>query len=419
MGACNWFCLSNGVDLLEDEANIEITARLKKEQQKQDHDKTALLLGPPNCGKTTILKQFYFTQKSQGNNEIDVAFHDLLGQHCLEEIRSNCIDTINILAHYLRTKMTKRRRSSCTDHYYVHFKPRPHLGELQTAWTALRKLYTKKAIAPSSHSKRRSRWLRLKENMSYFLDRIEEIMDEEYQLTPRDLIMHKTESLSMARHHGRIEGFNGLHLIDFGDSSPLQIRPFVSAKSLRYFENVDAIIFVAALSDYCVFDANLGANRLSYSLQMFDALMTLKGFRSTKVFLVMSKFDVLKQRLKSGISLTEHFGDQWDGTNDYKNRKMPLTVSHMTRALDLYVPAEIERLTVRFLVENDHDDSRLNQCTNTAAEFIKKQFVDIYDRHKALHQHPLNVDWYLNVCTDEEVMRATLWGIRCSMYDKV
>lgn len=407
------------VDLLEDAADIEIIARLQSEHQKRDHDKTALLIGPPNCGKTTILKQFYFTQKSQGNNEIDLEFRDLLGQHCLEDIRSNCIETINILAHYLRAKVAKPRRCSCTDHYYVHFKPRPHLDELQSAWDAVRKLYTKKAIAPSTHSRRRSRWLRLKENMQYFLDRIEEIMDDQYQLTPRDLIMHKTQSAAMSRHHGRIEGFNGLHLIDFGASSPLQMRPYVSAKSLKLFENVDGIVFVAALSDYCVFDANLGANRLSYSLQMFEALMKLKWFGSTKIFLVMSKFDILKERLKSGISLTEYFGDAWDGTDDYKNRKMPLTVRQMTRTLNVEVPRDIEKLVVRFLVESDHDDSRLNHCTNAAAGFIKRQFVAIYEKHSALHEHQLNVDWYLNVCTDEEVMRATLWGIRCSLYDKV
>ena len=430
---------------MEDEANIEITARLQTEQQKQDHDKTALLIGTPNSGKTTILKQFYFTQKSQGgtNNGMECLsereLFDLFSERCLEEIRSNCIHTINILAHYLRTKVSKRRRCSCTDHHYVQFTPRPHLDELKKAWNSVRKLYTKKSIAPSSNryhnkpkrgshsSKRsRSRWLRLKENMNYFLDRIEEIMDDKYQLTPRDLIMHKTESLAMSRHHGRIEGFNGLHLIDFGDSSPLQINPCsgtVSAKSLKLFQEVDGIIFVAALSDYCVFDPNLNANRLSYSLQIFEALIKLKWFTRTKIFLVMSKYDILKQRLKSGISLTEYFGDKWDSTNDYKNRKMPLTLRHMTRSLEVEIPMDIERMMIRYLVNSDHDDSRLMHCTNTAAEFIKMQFVAIYNKYRdldpALHHEELNVDFYRNVCTDEEVMRATLWGIRCSMYDKV
>jgi len=419
MGVCNWFCLSNGVDLLEDEANMEISHRLKTEQQKQDHDKTALLIGPPNAGKTTILKQFYFTQKSQGSNEIELEFLDLLGQHCLEEIRSNCLETINILGHYLRTNMATKKHRRCTmsDHFSVHFQRRPPLSELKSAWKAVRKLYTKKAIAPSTHRKRRSRWLRLKENMAYFLDRIEEIMDEHYQLTPRDLIMHKTESLAVSRHHGSVEGFNGLHLIDFGAVSPLRLSPHSSAKSLKLFENVDGILFVAALSDYCVFDPKLGANRLTYSLRMFEALTKLKWFGSTKIFLVLSKVDVLRQRLKSGISLTEYFGDAWDGSNDYKNRKMPLTVAQMTRALDLEVPVDIERVIVSFLVESDHDDCRLSRCTKTAASFIAQQFVAIYDRHRALHAHPLNVDWYFNVCTDEHVMRATLWGIRGSLYD--
>ena len=196
MGVCNWFYLSNGVDLLEDEANIEITARLKSEQQKRDTDKTALLIGPPNCGKTTILKQFYFTQRAPGVRAVDGDFKRLLSaddrassvSSILEEIRSNCIETINILAHYLRTKVSTRarRRCSCTDHFYVASKPRPHLEELQRAWHGVRHLYAAKSIAPN---RRPSRWLRLKENMSYFMERLEEIMDDQYQLTPTDLIM--------------------------------------------------------------------------------------------------------------------------------------------------------------------------------------------------------------------------------------
>jgi hypothetical protein len=77
-------------------------------------------------------------------------------------------------------------------------------------------------------------------------------------------------------------------------------------KWIRCFEDVTAIIFVAAISEY---DQTLyedaTQNRLVESLKLFGEVCGLKCFEDTSIILFLNKRDLLAQKLAMGIDLRQ------------------------------------------------------------------------------------------------------------------
>lgn len=424
-----------GNTLEKDEISEAIDNQLRIDHEANtanNAEKCAILLGAKGVGKTTIMKQFYFTQTMNiintvngnddtniNNNDVEcVLFGDDLN-NILQHIIKNCIDTICTISKLL--KVQNEQISSLTKLSLKTDKMDEY--DINSIRAILIKLWQKKNYK-EMYSLKSLYAPHLMDNMDYFLDKIDEIMDmdSEYKLTELDLVMHKTNNVrtnNLCTFSGSQEGFNPLKLLDFGPTN-------LSFKRLELFENVDGIIFVAALSDYAVYDHQSGENLMIHSFKMFESLCKLKWFKQTKIHLVLSKFDILKENLKSGISLSELFGSEWDSNKDYKNRKLGLTIDHLTRQMEddeiydfnFQIPMVIGKLCKEYLIEQEDDDKLLNECTKTAAEFIKDKYVEIFNKYNHLHDHPLNLDWYPNVCTNLCLMRATLWGIRCNLHEK-
>lgn len=421
-----------GTYLGKDEITEAIDNKLRTEYEnnKLNRDKCAILIGPKNSGKTTIMKQFYFTQIMANNNNDNQINNDIFGDidDILNEIIKNCIATICTLSELIpdddqnNFRYHHRNKSSITNILKTNDEMdldiiKPIIIKLWKTKKYKQSYALKNLLAPQ-----------LPDNMDFFLDKIDEIMDtqDRYSVTDEDHVMYKTSNHKICRYHGNLEGINGLHLVDFGDMMP-------RSKRLGIFENVDGIIFVSALSDYCVYKSDESKdsghnveNMMEHSFKMFEELCGLKWFKETKFHLILTKFDILRNNLRNGISLSELFGDEWDSNNDYKNRKLALTIDHLTRMIEddnpkITIPMVIGQLIKEYLIDlngiNGDDEIRLNNCASIAVEFIKDKYVNIYEKYSDLHDHPLNIDWYPTVSTNLCLMRATLWSIRCNLYE--
>jgi guanine nucleotide-binding protein G(i) subunit alpha len=89
-------------------------------------------------------------------------------------------------------------------------------------------------------------------------------------------------------------------------------------KWIHCFENVTAIVFLAAISEY---DQSLiedkGVNRIREALSLFDNITNSRWFEKTSIILFLNKIDLLKEKLpKSPIK--NHF-PQYKGVNSYES----------------------------------------------------------------------------------------------------
>ncbi|KAF9404755.1 guanine nucleotide-binding protein subunit alpha, partial [Entomortierella beljakovae] len=89
-----------------------------------------------------------------------------------------------------------------------------------------------------------------------------------------------------------------------------------------YFDDVNAIIFMVALSAYdqqCEDDP--GMNRLEECMSVFNSIANHKLFEVTSFLLFLNKIDIFEQKLEAGSLVSDYFPD-YKGDNDYASTTM-------------------------------------------------------------------------------------------------
>jgi guanine nucleotide-binding protein G(i) subunit alpha len=87
-------------------------------------------------------------------------------------------------------------------------------------------------------------------------------------------------------------------------------------KWIHCFENVTAVIFLAALSEYDqVLVEDDSVNRMQEALTLFDSICNSKWFTSTSMILFLNKIDLFKEKLTKA-PLKDYFPD-YTGPNEY------------------------------------------------------------------------------------------------------
>eukprot|EP00475_Leptophrys_vorax_P014243 TRINITY_DN2064_c0_g1_i3.p1 TRINITY_DN2064_c0_g1~~TRINITY_DN2064_c0_g1_i3.p1 ORF type:complete len:164 (-),score=51.47 TRINITY_DN2064_c0_g1_i3:212-703(-) len=89
-------------------------------------------------------------------------------------------------------------------------------------------------------------------------------------------------------------------------------------KWIHCFENVTAVIFVAALSEYDqkLYEDN-ATNRLTEALNLFEEVISLRWFQETSVILFLNKKDLFEEKLKK-IPLKNYLPD-YNGDNSFED----------------------------------------------------------------------------------------------------
>ncbi|KAK3825517.1 MAG: G-protein alpha subunit Cga2 [Benniella sp.] len=152
--------------------------------------------------------------------------------------------------------------------------------------------------------------LHIQDSAKYFLDHIDRVANPEYIPTDNDILQARVKTLAVSEHIFNI------------DNVVYRIFDVGGQKSLRkywapYFDDVNAIIFMAALSAYdqpCEEDPKL--NRLQECLVLFNEIANHKLFTMTSMILFLNKIDIFQRKLDAGSLVSRHF-PEYRGPNDY------------------------------------------------------------------------------------------------------
>jgi len=205
----------------------------------------------------------------------------------------------------------------------------------------------------------------LNDSAKYYFDQVETIAATGWLPTTDDVLRSRVRTTGIVQSDFKIKGVQ-FSMFDVGGQRNER------RKWIHCFDNVNAVIFVAALSEY---DQKLyedeNTNRMTEALDLFGQICNSKWFSETSMILFLNKKDLFEEKLKKK-NIDVAFED-YDGPAEYepaskfmrnkflgKNKnKMKSIYNHCTCATDTSNVAFVFDSVVSILLDQNMKDSGL------------------------------------------------------------
>lgn len=136
---------------------------------------------------------------------------------------------------------------------------------------------------------------------SYF-DSIQRIAAPDYVPTDQDVLRSRVKTTGITETHFQIGDFN-YKVFDVGGQRSER------KKWIHCFENVTAIIFLVAISEYDqLLYEDQNVNRMQEALTLFDSICNSRWFTRTSIILFLNKIDLFREKLPRS-PLSDYFAD--------------------------------------------------------------------------------------------------------------
>jgi hypothetical protein len=178
----------------------------------------------------------------------------------------------------------------------------------------------------------------LNDSTEYFFNRIDEIMAPNYIPTEQDVLRSRVPTTGIVENSFEIDG-NSFRMLDVGGQRSER------KKWIHCFENVTAVLFVAAISAYdqvLYEDENTG--RMVEALELFEEITNSEWFHKTSMILFLNKKDLFADKIKK-VPLKNFFplytGSTYEEATEFiqemfeeKNKQEKDIYTHITCATD-------------------------------------------------------------------------------------
>jgi len=393
---------SDNLTATEQKAHHGIQTGLIDAAQNERKAKKLLLLGAGSSGKSTLFKQLKCIHgwgfenpdfvESKHNIRVNMVacMIKLLTQSeglYKQQIIEECVDLDD------EKTMTAIK---CV----ASFKEEQFELEEEVDWNAMEKLggsldlLWQLTAIQQTFSKGR-RLFAIPENMDYFFKKARQIFAEDFFPSNQDVLRTRIRTTGAA-----IEAnyeINGVFFRIFDAGGQRNER----RKWIHQFENVTALMFVAALNHYnCVLFEDEQKNAMLESLALFDEIINTKWFKSTEIILFLNKKDLFAELIREGVSLSVCF----HAKHGWHEKEW--------QWLDNENPNDYATYSVNQPMV-DHDEAAQNQqhsvfekCYKAALEFI----TDVYlsrnrNKNKRVFVHVTDA-------TDRDQIEKVFWDVQ-------
>eukprot|EP01083_Nonionella_stella_P280038 952454_1 len=396
-------CLTPPDDLI----NKDINERLICDQRKistRRYVHFLILCGTKGAGKTTIL------QRAETIHGVLSGSYDKY----LNSIRSDCVSSIiHLLTIMHDTDSIQSLQSLSIYNPHDLEQIRHTISIIWTKYNAFERIL--------SHAYAYKNEFELLENMDYFMANIDRIMCDDMEekqtsiLNTEDIIRYHTKHNTMNRYSWTTNNDNDMEMIDVPTNCNGIWKHFHMFDEPRCYRANSAVVFVAALSDYCETITDVCGhtkNAMDHSLEYFNSIVNSRYFRNYEKILFLNKEDIFRKRIRKGVSLSMCFGDKWDGPNhpDYEyDEDMSLVISYWIKATEVaterVMESDIANIIVQYvhICEGDFDEEYSEECYNQSVAFITNSYQE---QNKCPNQI---VFTHVTVAIDEYTVQRVLW----------
>lgn len=282
---------------LEVKRSKAVDKEINQSQMKAEVIHKILLLGAGGSGKSTLFKQM-ITIYGKG-------FSMSQRKGFIKIIYGNVVSGMQTLCHESQKygPVSPENADICNQMLQV-----PENASVDTkigSWVKM--LWNDKGI--QSTFEKRSKF-QLGDSAAYFFGNIDEIMKADYVPSEQDLLRSRVPTTGIVENLFDVEK-NQFQMFDVGGQRSER------KKWIHCFENVTAVLFVAALSEYDqVLFEDENTNRMEEALELFEEILNSEWFEKTSMILFLNKKDLFAEKIQK-VPLKEYLTD-YRGANTYE-----------------------------------------------------------------------------------------------------
>jgi guanine nucleotide-binding protein subunit alpha len=275
--------------------NQEIEAQLKLEEKKSKEEIKLLLLGAGESGKSTILKQMRLLSKGSYSEEEKRTFKPIIFSNVVYSMKTlgQAMQQLHISfgnpdnARYMATIMAQSDQ-------VVTDAIDPQVAK------ALKELWNDSGV--KACAKKSGAAFHLNDSAKYYFDKLDVVLSPNFVPDDQDILRSRVKTTGIVENTFEFNNAT-FRIYDVGGQRSER------KKWIHCFEKVNAIIFLAAISEY---DQKLveddSVNRMQEALTLFESICSSRWFTRTSIILFLNKIDLFAEKIYD-VPIEDYFPD--------------------------------------------------------------------------------------------------------------
>lgn len=293
-------CASSAEEKAAVEKSKQIEKNLKEDGLQAAKDIKLLLLGAGESGKSTIVKQMKIIHEGGFTNEDNKQYKPVVYSNTVQSLVA-IIRAMGTLRISFAESDREADAKMVLDVVARMEDTEPFSDELLAA---MKRLWADSGVQECFG---RSNEYQLNDSAKYFLDSLDRLAHANYMPTEQDILRTRVKTTGIVEIQFN---FKKLHFRLFDVGGQRSERK----KWIHCFEDVTAIIFCVAMSEYDqVLHEDETTNRMQESLKLFDSICNNKWFTDTSIILFLNKKDLFEEKIKKSpltVCFSEYAGKQ-------------------------------------------------------------------------------------------------------------
>lgn len=278
-------CFGSKVVSDAEQVSNQIESQIRKDKLLLRNEIKMLLLGAGESGKSTILKQMKLIHEGSYTTAERESYKEIIFSNTIQSMRV-ILDAMQLMQipfddqSLLLSGQMIQSLPTHVDQEYLD----PQIS------TAIQKLWLDPGVK-TCYS--RSREYQLNDSAGYYFDSIDRIGLLNYVPNDQDVLRSRVKTTGITETVFVI-GELRYRMFDVGGQRSER------KKWIHCFENVTAIVFLVALSEYDqMLYEDESVNRMQEALNLFDSICNSRWFTKTSIILFLNKIDLFKEKVKS------------------------------------------------------------------------------------------------------------------------
>ncbi|KAL7299819.1 hypothetical protein TKK_0007561 [Trichogramma kaykai] len=274
---------SSHLDKAAAERSKKIDKDLRAEGERIANEVKLLLLGAGESGKSTIVKQMKIIHETGYSVEECNQYKSVVYSNTIQSLI-----TIIRAMDSLQIKFADPNKYAIAREYFALAGSRAE-GEMSREMAVLMKSLWEDPDLQKCFA--RSREYQLNDSAAYYLNSLYRITEPDYVPTQQDVLKTRIKTTGIVETRFSFKGLQ-FKMFDVGGQRSER------KKWIHCFEDVTAIIFCVALSEYdLVLAEDEEMNRMIESMKLFESICNSKWFVDTSIILFLNKKDIFEEKI--------------------------------------------------------------------------------------------------------------------------